>query len=445
MPEASDDSASNASSMDRILARLKVARIEHEELVADDDLGRRVAIQMPNGQLKRRIVRSEWSILDFEQSNFESVTYLGDLDAVLDRSTGTIEAYVRSLDASSVQRLKQLFSKSENGEDDEDTDDAESIEALDEDSGEHASLAHPPETMLSAEDGSTNIRIGLALPTKTALGCLRVLGSKIVFRVTGVKSERHDDALDLLQKLSNSYFFSLHLQFGLALAIRKTPKRMMLRRLRRTVPLDADPQEFPKHEYDPDPMSLYWYANSTSGMPLLEFLALYQVLEYYFPAYSKKEAGRQIRAIIKDPSFRAEKERDISRILTAISSSNRGAIGNERQQLKATLTECVIESELTSFLLEYDERKDFFSKLHKQLTNQKILSGNPMTTNISAVADAIYDIRCKIVHSKADDSDLESKRLLPFSEELELLEEYIFLMRFLAQKALIYSSTRLVV
>jgi hypothetical protein len=38
-------------------------------------------------------------------------------------------------------------------------------------------------------------------------------------------------------------------------------------------------------------------------MPLLQFLAFYQVIEFYFPTYSQAEAHRKLKAILKDPPF----------------------------------------------------------------------------------------------------------------------------------------------
>ncbi len=38
-------------------------------------------------------------------------------------------------------------------------------------------------------------------------------------------------------------------------------------------------------------------------MPLLQFLAYYQSIEYYFPMYSGREAQEKIKNLVKDPSF----------------------------------------------------------------------------------------------------------------------------------------------
>ena len=52
----------------------------------------------------------------------------------------------------------------------------------------------------------------------------------------------------------------------------------------------ASDLQYPKTEFNDSASSLYWYGPGASGMPLLQFLAFYQVLEFYFPIYSKAEA-----------------------------------------------------------------------------------------------------------------------------------------------------------
>ena len=76
-------------------------------------------------------------------------------------------------------------------------------------------------------------------------------------------------------------------------------------------------------------------------MPLLQFLAFYQAIEYYFPIYSQAEARRKIKNILKDPRFNSGKDSDLGKILTAIKSSGSYRYGDERSQLKATIQECI--------------------------------------------------------------------------------------------------------
>jgi hypothetical protein len=81
------------------------------------------------------------------------------------------------------------------------------------------------------------------------------------------------------------------------------------------------------------------------------------------------------------------------------------------------------------------------------LIEGKILNGvtslNPQNKNLdmrTQLANRIYEIRCRIVHSKSDGGASEIPILLPFSKEAELLSADVQLLRFLAQKVLLAGS-----
>lgn len=190
-------------------------------------------------------------------------------------------------------------------------------------------------------------------------------------------------------------------------------------------------------------MALYWYARSAAGMPLLQFLAYYQSIEFYFPIYSQAEARRKLRNILKDPNFRKERETDIGRVLSAIKGASGLGFGDERSQLRASIQECLDPNELREFLSIDDERKDFFTSKGKSIAEQRIPINNPTADLRNDVADRIYDIRCKIVHTKAGGQDREVELLLPFSKEAEQLYFDIELIQYIARQVLIAASSPL--
>jgi hypothetical protein len=198
---------------------------------------------------------------------------------------------------------------------------------------------------------------------------------------------------------------------------------------------------FPKYEYDEGPMSLYWYARSAKNMPLLQFLAFYQAIEFYFPAYFNAEVSRRIRTIIKDPSFRVERDAHLAKIISIARPG--GRTGSERDQLRATLRECVDEQDVVEFLKEDKDRFEFFGSKQKGITDKIINQKNKGEPLVQQVADRIYEIRCKVVHVKGDEGEAEVDLLLPYTEEAEKLEHDIQLVRMLASKVLIASSTPL--
>ena len=174
----------------------------------------------------------------------------------------------------------------------------------------------------------------------------------------------------------------------------------------------------------------------------MAFLDYYQVIEFYFPTYFQAEAKRTIRRILKSPVFRADRDADIGRVLSALSSKG-GSIGDERSMLRATLQECVEPGDLRTFLSSNKRKQEFFSSKTKRLTSNKLPLANLTADLRNDVADRLYDIRCKIVHTKNDTREGDVELLLPFSREAEQLYYDIDLIRYLASQVLITASSTL--
>lgn len=394
--------------------------VEHELVDGEKYL----SIGMPNGKEKRWI-----SLFGLERINeliavpFEKFTFLGDYSAICSYELGQIEAAIRGLRPMSIRMaMRQLFEDSY--QDIEQEDDKErSIELHSE-----------------KESGKVQMRIESSSDILKAIS--RGPSSRtrsLSIYIEGVSVSRHDHALKLLNKLSNSLFFQIEIARGVALSLVKErrPYRFARRREQKRVISEL---QFPKTEYDEAPISLYWYALSATGMPLLQFLAYYQVIEFYFYSYSQEDARRKIQGILKDPTFRLDRDADIGKLLSAIGGRGKG-YGNERSQLQATLNACIDATELRIYLSEYEERLSFFSNRQKGLTNHKIPFSNKDADLRIDVATIIYDIRCKIVHTKGDVNEGEFELLLPFSKEADLLNHDIELMQFLSRKVLISASS----
>jgi len=177
-------------------------------------------------------------------------------------------------------------------------------------------------------------------------------------------------------------------------------------------------------------------------MPLLQFLAYYQVIEYYYPVYYSAELGRRIRAILKHPSFRIDRDVDIAKVVAALRGSRQAAV-SERDQLRATLKECLSQEDIREFLKEDAERATHYLAKSKGITGCLINPENRQNELSYQIAERIYDIRCKIVHTKGDTEDGEVELLLPYSPEADRMPYEIDLARFVARQVLIASSRRL--
>ena len=201
--------------------------------------------------------------------------------------------------------------------------------------------------------------------------------------------------------------------------------------------LDEDSQlVFPRFSYERNPSSLYWYARSASSMPLLQFLAFYQCIEFFFPQYSRQETIAKIKNVLKNPVFDGTKDSSINAILNVTIEGRRGALLEERKQLGATLKQCVDASALRDFLNETEERKQFYRSGYKKISDQRIVLSDE-TPMVDQTAERIYDIRCKVVHMKNLEGAEGGDMILPFSEEADLLMDDVELIKFLARRVLI--------
>ena len=195
----------------------------------------------------------------------------------------------------------------------------------------------------------------------------------------------------------------------------------------------------PQKKYSNEAISLYIYGRSAASMPLLQFLAYYQCIEYFFPLYWNAEMISRVRRTLNDPRSNSDNDKDVNRLIQMMST--RGKAGApERDQLQATIAGCVDSDEIATFLQCCSEG------MTKTLTTKGYISGvRPLALHdkenklTHQVANRLYDLRCRVVHSKEDGGTSQIDVLLPFSREAERLSADIVLARFLAQKAIIAS------
>jgi len=272
------------------------------------------------------------------------VRFLGDYSAICSYKDGWIEAAVRAHGAArNVIARGRIFGLKGGG---------------DRDSSE-ITIAGP---------GSLTLR----LTEKRGILSLLDYGAPIYLRIEDAGITEHDKTVNLLEDLSNSLFMQIDFRFDSPLTLgrdRFSPRRSAKPRGK----LDEDNQlSLPRHSYERSPSALYWYARSATSMPLLQFLAFYQCIEYFFPRFSRQEAIAKIKNALKDPAFDGNKDACIDRILNVTLDDRRGSFLEERKQLAATLKHCVDATELRDFLNETEDRKQYYAGDYKKISDKRI-------------------------------------------------------------------------
>jgi len=351
---------------------------------------------------------------------FEDFVFLNKLAAICNYKTKTIEAGIVAHGLHNIMLRKRLFGLLHH---ETDVDGFETI------------------TIHTNQEGLPSIEISRPSRFFMLVAKQQAFRSVLSIKLKGCNITSHDDAKALLKSIAEPLFFQIDMITGNLLTLNRPAKNGANKPHSRQPTGDLTKLNYPTSKPHSGPLSLYANAKNASGFPLLQFLSYYQVLEYYYPLYTDLEVQKKIKLLLADPAFQSNSTDDISRLISIMHSSKDLSIRNERVQLETTLSNCVIPEKLDDFLNSDNSLKDFLtsSKAGGSIAPPLTFSKGSQSL-ISQIAQRIYSLRCRIVHTKSDASDDYSKPLLPFSKEADKLEADIAVVGFLARSVLIANN-----
>lgn len=427
--------SSEPTPLEALIRRASAANIETETRTFEDlEPGhpRSYAfLKLPNGRRTRRIVAYPRTIPNLLAIDFENFVVLGDYLALVDKRSGDIEAKVSSGPASRVaQRLLDRVPGIEvlsSGEPETDDD------AFAEETPEALRKKPISDWRLAVSSGNINIEISPSSP-----GFDAIFGQGATIKIKGVANSSHDEALEALHRYGSAMLFDLDLVYGVIFQLTKLRKAS---RPRRHAHHDHPPK-FPQNQYADQALELYQYGRSAAGLPLLEYLAYYQSLEFFFPFYAREQTVNSVRTHILHPRFNAHDDAALNRVINLAAAAGRGGMA-EREQLRATLRACATDADLRNFIESIPEYEDHFCSKSQAIkgVGSIQLNGNHVDLR-DQVADRIYAIRCRIVHAKQDGGGSSGEVLLPSSGETGSLQADIELLRLVSQQALVARAAR---
>lgn len=431
--------------------------VEWKDVVApfNHEVTKRLSVSFPNGRNSRKTpisVRRAEKLANFE---FEKYRFLGDFLAINASSADYIEVLIRT-DRGSNQSLYDLpgvevMQKS--------TRDDDLFADLDLDATASNEIAHDRPVQpdddwrlviqddrrdWSAEfspvsDGFiamvADFSLTRHLNPSPSPSSIRPTSLKI----RGLKAERHDDALRLMTNHCNAILYELEVKYGIYLELRKQRSQRIPSEGGSTNARPSPPT-LPRVQYSNEALALYNYARSAIELPLLQFLAYYQVLEFFFPRHARQTAIRKLRRELLDPHFDMTSEDDLARVLS-IAAVSGGSFGKENEQLQATLEGTTDNEKITEFL-RGNESVLLSLRDKSRIRDVPIINIENTGQNLlDQVAARVYALRCRIVHTKSENQN--SRLLLPGSQEANALGPDVLLLRFLAQKAIVAGATKL--
>lgn len=254
----------------------------------------------------------------------------------------------------------------------------------------------------------------------------------LTLQIRGAKAGTQEEAAESLVRIADSVLFAVDEATELPLALERDLKSRKTKYSRQ----ESFPVNAVDSEYDRAAMSLYWSAKAASSMPLIQFLAYYQVLEFYFQRYTQQETWNAMRKVLKHPRFDPRRDDDIGRLFRAANVNpnprdkkpGRGQLA----RLTAVIRECVSTAELRSFIADKKARYEFYKCTQPEMLVRKDrLSGDSFSDPLSKAAKRISDIRNRIVHAEEG-----QEPLLPSDPEVEDLKYDIELVEYLARRVL---------
>lgn len=231
----------------------------------------------------------------------------------------------------------------------------------------------------------------------------------------------------IAQATAHSMFFELDVKYGLALALipRKHERELGVRK---APPPGAQSITFPSTSVPREVAALFSFAAEAGDNPPFAFLSYYQVLEYYLPLTSQRDALKRIRREIRDFSFNVSNDASVLRVLNTV---ERAKVVSEEEALKILVRDCVRGDKLEEFFKSDNAKVHFARSGPIQGVPAINLRATNETVSVQA-AKRVYALRNRIVHAKDDPRYAETPQLLPRSAEANALGEDVRLARFLA-------------
>lgn len=193
----------------------------------------------------------------------------------------------------------------------------------------------------------------------------------------------------------------------------------------------------PRASYDEDVVSFYKVAKS-SPFPSQSFLAYYHVLEFYFLRVAETKLQDRLSSLLNSPSLRLDRG-GIDKVIAMVRGQD--ARSDETEMLRSVLDRYVAEEDLMGFIVDFEGSvgEKPYSKRRKVFGEDVQVS--PIKDHaVSNAAKAIKHIRNAIVHSS--DRYKREDCHIPLSESEDIIEEFIPLVRFLAERVIYGAASK---
>lgn len=213
-----------------------------------------------------------------------------------------------------------------------------------------------------------------------------------------------------------------------------TPKSRRMRTTYLDEQLGDD--RIPRSDYDENIVSYYKVAKA-SPFPSQSFLAYYHVLEYNFLRVAEDLLHHRLTAMLNDPKFKPSRN-GLDKLISAVRGQD--ARSDETEMLRNVLNRYVQETDLIEFINRVESMVG-----EKLYTKKRKIFGEPLEINpreghaLSNASSVLKHVRNAIVHSS--DRYNRDECHIPLSGSEEIIEDFIPLVRYFAERVIYGTAT----
>jgi hypothetical protein len=193
--------------------------------------------------------------------------------------------------------------------------------------------------------------------------------------------------------------------------------------------------ELPLVTYNDELLRFYQLGISTE-IPELQYLAFYQILEYFFVQVSDEALYARLRGRLGDPAFRPV-PKYLDQVIHDVTNHTKTV--DETEMLKLLLDKFLSEDDVITFIQRYETHleESWYTRRQSRFGVQcevKLQAGHVFGN----VARVVKTVRNALVHSS--DRFERVGRHVPFSESSALVRKEVPLIKFLAERVIIASA-----
>jgi DNA-binding winged helix-turn-helix (wHTH) protein len=255
-------------------------------------------------------------------------------------------------------------------------------------------------------------------------------GRVLTVKVKALGEDGHGVSKSKLRELAVSGLFNISFATGVGLTMSTSWERSIYRLGRGR----AEEPQFPRRIYNKE-LTAYYQLALSSDSPILAYLALYKVLEFFFTSASESVLHKRLADKIAHPDFTHKSAGQLRQIASMVRKFDQKM--DEQRMLATVLEQNFMADEISTWVTDVESAAGVY------FTQPQTIFGQSMTLDIntegiySSLATRIYFIRNALVHNKEG----ELARFTPFSGQEAALFKETPLLIFLAEGLIAKTGT----